>query len=338
MEKIPEAAGTRQMVKIIQCVVDSYMDKTLDPLQRIEKIWYALFFLRYWRNWPWVTVHPMYEVQKHFITSNAFKCVELNAHALIIALMTARENFEGHACFLPWILGSQCCEQAFRSVRSMSSIFSTPINFGMLGLLRRLHHLDIISSLQANSDDTGIKFPAPAKWKCQQNNGATSEVRTSFQCFTDGKIQECIEKALKSAKVSIENMGMRRLLEKHKLWDSFKNCKETDNKNGIDEKQLEDDENDDDDDDENAIVNNATDEEVTHLMAIEKDINILSRSNLAGQQSIAKIQNCLKKFSGTPITMFPNPSDDHSQTLENDNKHSKVTPFVLVKVDDTRDF
>ena len=26
-------------------------------------------------------------------------------------------------------------------------------------------------------------------------------------------------------------------------------------------------------------------------------------------------------------------SDDHSQTLKNDNKHSKVTPFVLDKVD-----
>ena len=88
---------------------------------------------------------------------------------------------------------------------------------------------------------------------------------------------------------------MQKLLEKHKLWDSFKNCKETDNKNGIDEKQLKDDENEDDDedDDENAIVNNATDEEVTHLTAIEKDINILSRSNLVGQHSIAKIQNCL---------------------------------------------
>ena len=63
LKNIPEAVGTRQLVEIIQCVVDSYMDKTLEPLQRIEKIWYAVLFLRYWRNW--ITVHPMYKVQKH---------------------------------------------------------------------------------------------------------------------------------------------------------------------------------------------------------------------------------------------------------------------------------
>ena len=97
LKNIPEAAGTRQFIEIIQCVVDSYMDISLEPLQKIEKIWYAVFFLRFWRNW--ITVHPVYKVQRHFITSNAFKCIELKAHALIISLLTVRDNFEGKACF-----------------------------------------------------------------------------------------------------------------------------------------------------------------------------------------------------------------------------------------------
>ena len=79
LNNIPEAVGTKQLIEIIQCVIDSYMDKTLEPLQRNEKIWYAL---QYWHNW--ITVHPLYKVQKHFITSNAFECIELSAHALII--------------------------------------------------------------------------------------------------------------------------------------------------------------------------------------------------------------------------------------------------------------
>ena len=58
-----------------------------------------------------------------------------------------------------WILGSQSCEEAFRSVRSMTGVFSTVINFGMLGLLRRLHRLDIQSRLQAEFEGTGIIFP-----------------------------------------------------------------------------------------------------------------------------------------------------------------------------------
>ena len=112
----------------------------------------------------------------------------------------------------------------------MSGIFSMTINFGMLGLLRRLHHLDIILSLQAQSDNLGIKYPTPAKKKHLESSGSILEARTSsFQCFTNGIIEEYIEKALKSAKVSIENLGMRKLLEKHKLWNLFK-CKEANEK------------------------------------------------------------------------------------------------------------
>ena len=85
-------------------------------------------------------------------------CVELNAHALISFVMTIRDNFNDDN-FLPWWLGSQSCEKAFRAARSMTSIFSTVINFGMLGLLRRLHHLQIQANLQAESIETGIIFP-----------------------------------------------------------------------------------------------------------------------------------------------------------------------------------
>jgi len=45
LKNIPEAIGTKKLIEIIQYIIDSYMDKTLEPLQRIEKIWYALFFL-----------------------------------------------------------------------------------------------------------------------------------------------------------------------------------------------------------------------------------------------------------------------------------------------------
>ena len=149
LENIPEAAGTRQFIEIIQCVVDSYMDKSLEPLQSIEKIWYVVFFLRFWRNW--ITVHPVYKVQRHFITSNAFKCIELNAHALIISLLTLRDNFEGKACFLPWILGSRSCEQAFRSVRSMSGIFFHNHQFWDVGFIEMIaslrYHIKFTSTI-----------------------------------------------------------------------------------------------------------------------------------------------------------------------------------------------
>ena len=54
---------------------------------------------------------------------------------------------------------SQSCEQLFRTMHSMNSRFSTIINLGMLGLVRRLHRLKIQLSLETQSEQTGISYP-----------------------------------------------------------------------------------------------------------------------------------------------------------------------------------
>ena len=43
LSKIPDADATKCYVELIQCVMNSYLDKSLDPLTRIEKIWYVTF-------------------------------------------------------------------------------------------------------------------------------------------------------------------------------------------------------------------------------------------------------------------------------------------------------
>ena len=85
--------------------------------------------------------------------------IELNAHALITYFLTVRDQLKDQeTCFLPWLLGSQSCEKIFRSARSMTGTFSTIINFGTLGLLRRLHRLQIQATLQSESNKTGIMY------------------------------------------------------------------------------------------------------------------------------------------------------------------------------------
>ena len=158
LDDIPGANGTKVYVDIIQHTVESYLDKSLDPLKRIEKSWYATFCLRYWRQW--ILLHPKYTLRDNFITSNAYMCIELNAHALITYLMVVRSQISSdQMAFLPWLLGSQVCEKTFRTARSMSSTFSSVLNFSILGLLRRLHRLQIQSVLQAQSEESKIKFP-----------------------------------------------------------------------------------------------------------------------------------------------------------------------------------
>ena len=104
LTKIPKANGTKCYVELIKFVIDSYLDYDLDPLSRIENLWYVVFFVRYWRKW--ILLNHRYTLRDNFITPNAYMCIELNAHALITFLLTIRDHVKNDSCFLPWLLGS----------------------------------------------------------------------------------------------------------------------------------------------------------------------------------------------------------------------------------------
>ena len=172
-DQLPNAIATKQYIHLIESIIDAFLDEGLKPLERIQKIWYVAFFVRYWRQW--IIQHKDYTLTDNFITPNAYMCIELNAHALITFLITLREG--GDALYMPWVLGSQSCEKIFRSARSMTSIFSTVINFSVLGLLRRLHRLKIQSQLQAESYQSGIIYPQVKKHENKEGNKSCNEHR-----------------------------------------------------------------------------------------------------------------------------------------------------------------
>ena len=58
LNNIPDATGTKCYTELMECVVDSYLNKSLDPLTRIKKMWYVVCFLRYWRQW--ILLCPQY--------------------------------------------------------------------------------------------------------------------------------------------------------------------------------------------------------------------------------------------------------------------------------------
>ena len=61
--------------------------------------------------------------------------------------------------FFPCLLGSQPCEKVFRAMQSMSGMFSTIINFSMLGFLRKLHQMNIQLKLEGEMKQSGNVFP-----------------------------------------------------------------------------------------------------------------------------------------------------------------------------------
>ena len=179
-------------------MVDSYLDKKLDALSRLEKAWYAVFFMRYWRQW--LLLKPEYTLNNNLITTNAYMCIELNAHALVTFLMTVRDS-PSENTFVPWLLGSQSCERMFRTARSLSSTFSTIINFGMLGLLRRLNRIHIQSCLEGELCTSDITYPRLEKHK---KSGHHQSNVCCVKSVSNHQILSAIKEARERAKEAVE--------------------------------------------------------------------------------------------------------------------------------------
>lgn len=119
--KVKFSEATAMYLDMTRDVVEALTSVSLSPLERLEKMWRWVFFLRIWRDN--ILKSPGYTLESNFITRNAYLCVELNAHALIVIITKFRDS-ENHNLFLPWLMSSQPCEATFRDLRSRESSFS----------------------------------------------------------------------------------------------------------------------------------------------------------------------------------------------------------------------
>lgn len=156
-EHVKESKGTIAYLKMMRAVLDSYLNKSLDPSKRLHLIWYAVFFLRIWRNW--LKRSSGLSATKNFITLNAYLCIELNAHAMIKLIQKFRNSdVEQNTQFTTWLFSSQPCEQLFRATRSLTSTFSTVVNFSMFEILNRLNKIEAIIKITNDLRNT-FNFP-----------------------------------------------------------------------------------------------------------------------------------------------------------------------------------
>lgn len=146
LEKVPGSEGTRSFLKLMRCILHSFAEADLTPSKRIYLIWYAVFFLRVWKTW---LLHDARYLAENFITSNAYTCVELNAHALVNAVVKCR-NSQRPEDFCVWQYSSQPCESFFRKARSQSSTYCTVVNFSMLDFLHRAKRIQAQDDIAVN--------------------------------------------------------------------------------------------------------------------------------------------------------------------------------------------
>lgn len=100
----------------------------------------------------------------------------------------------------------------------MSSSFSTVINFGMLSLLRRLHRLHIQFCLEAESEQTRIKYTRVEGHK--NKDGHHHPKTCDVSPIDNEQIAEAVERARDSAKRMTDTLGMAELLKKHNCWEN----------------------------------------------------------------------------------------------------------------------
>ncbi|KAJ6642801.1 hypothetical protein Bhyg_07755, partial [Pseudolycoriella hygida] len=161
--------GTSIYISLMENIFRSYLDESLTPLERVYHLWYTIFFLRIWRLW--LVEHEKFSL-KNFITYNSYACIELNGHSLINTIIRLKAAGQDEQ-FVTVLMGSQTCEEFFRSLRSLTSTYWTSINFTLLEMLYKLPTVEeIYSSVnKAKSDalkdttEIGIQMKRPQRKK-----------------------------------------------------------------------------------------------------------------------------------------------------------------------------
>ncbi|KAL0100589.1 hypothetical protein PUN28_019732 [Cardiocondyla obscurior] len=194
LKQIPNTNGTITYLTIMNYIILSFLDEST-PL---------LFFLRIWR--AWIKRNKQYTLKNNFLTNNCYLCIELNAHNLIKLITKFKDSEQSLTpeMFRPVIFSRQMCEKLFRTVRSMTSTYSTVINFSIKDLINRIDKIRQINSIMNDLQEI-FKFPREDKKKLKCSN--TLNVITCKD-IEDLNITEIVEEALKNAIKSTEELGI----------------------------------------------------------------------------------------------------------------------------------
>lgn len=208
--------ATVKFLTITKHFIDSFMDPTLMPLQRVYKCWYSVFFIRLWRNF--ICRNKRFKLKENFITSNTYNCIELNAHSLILCIVQLKKQNMSHL-FLPQYMQSQACESIFRQLRSLTTTGSTVANCSVKEILQR------ISKVQFQCDTAsriGSKFVFP---QFSRNENVNNVPDYDLPVVSD--IVDEIEKAKTHALIDATTIG---LVSKQKVISFDFTCKLTSTK------------------------------------------------------------------------------------------------------------
>lgn len=204
-EMVDNSQGTVAFLKLIRFILQAYLNKDETIRTRVYNMWYCVFFLRIWRYW----LHENnLSVTKNFVSLNCYLCFELNAHAIIKVIRLYREDPEiSERCqFTPWLFSSQPCEHIFRATRSLTSTFSTVVNFSILDIMTRLTKIQQINNAVSDLSEK-IIFPREAKHGKLGKTDLKSPADDN-EFMSDHVIENCVMDALGDVQRDCRILGL----------------------------------------------------------------------------------------------------------------------------------
>lgn len=200
-------------LQLISDVVNAFMDKTLSPSARLEKMWHSVFLTRIWRRF--ILSRRDLALKDNCMTNFSYYCIELNAHSLVLILKYLKGEQLTHL-FSAHLLSSQPCESFYRQLRSLTTVNSTVINCSVKEIMHRISRIQLLNDI-SNDKESGFIFPKSLKpIDSSSIRYGESDFPTDIEIF--GIIQCCKKSAVEVA----EKVGM--IKKGEKLDDSFFSC------------------------------------------------------------------------------------------------------------------
>lgn len=144
---VRHSQGTQLYLTIMHCQLDAYTRENIDPKTRLFNAVFVISVVRRWYND--VTIRKLNK--DHFITKQSWETLELN---LVFLLQSVQA---GLSHLIP-ICSSQACEKTFRTLRSLSPLESTQINFDLYELISKIQKVKTIKFLMQKLQQIGFKF------------------------------------------------------------------------------------------------------------------------------------------------------------------------------------
>lgn len=182
---------------IILNSIESFMSDKISPLERVEKMWKAVFMARIWKYF--VLKHPRYTLKNHFMSSNLYSCLEQNAHSLVLIILFLKENNLNHL-FIPWFYNSQACEKFYAQMRALCSTYSMIATCSVKEAVSRVSKIHLLSDI-SNDKESGFVFPTSDRIQ-------SLSVQNSFDLPSKDEIFQSILKSKNEAIESGIEMGL----------------------------------------------------------------------------------------------------------------------------------